>query len=114
MRFLLDENIPGLAEKNLRSLGHETYRPIGRTPDKSIFSDAEKCGAIILTRDRDFLNFIPSQTSGIVYIRIHPSIAEEITICVQKLLMQIPNMEWLYGKVIILEKMGYGTWMPSR
>ena len=67
---------------------------------------AKRRRAILLTRDQDFLGFLPSQHSGIVIIRIHPSIAETITNAVD-VLLAAHGERWLRGKVLVLLPNGY-------
>ena len=106
MRLLLDENIPQLTEDALRALGHTILRAPARTKDDTVARLAEARRAILLTRDGDFLNLLPSRHSGIVVIRIHPPLAEAITLAVRALLEAHPE-RWLRGKMFILRRDGY-------
>lgn len=106
MRIVLDENISGDTEMFLRTHRHETSRAPAGADDRAVLALAEMKQAILLTRDHDFLNFVPSSLSGIIFVRIHPSIAEHITQAVGRLLAEVTE-EALYGKVIILRADGY-------
>ena len=106
MRLLLDENMPGHTERLLRSLGHEILRPPGQATDADVARLASRRRALLITRDRDFLTILPSTHWGLVVVRIHPSIAEDISRSLSALL-QIKPARWLRGKVLILRRDGY-------
>ena len=106
MKIVVDENISGHTLRFLKSTGH-TIIPVPRgLDDKKILHLASPEKAVILTRDRDFLNFIPSTSVSIIYIQIHPSIAEHITEAVKNL-FQFLNEDLVAGRVIILGREGY-------
>lgn len=61
MKFFLDENFPKSATGMLEHLGHVVF-DLGcaeGSRDADIFDEAQKCGAIFLTTDRDFFHTIP-------------------------------------------------------
>ena len=105
MTFLLDENISGHTAKFLRVAGHAVWRCEPQTGDTVILARAEAASALILTRDHDFLSFLPSR-AGILYLRIHPSIARDITNAVQHLLAGTSATS-LYGRVVIVSRTGF-------
>ena len=108
MRVLLDENIPGHTDAALRALGHEVLRPSRQATDAHIAALAKRRSALLVTRDRDFLTILPSTRWGLVVVRIHPSIAEQITQAISALLA-VKSERWLRGKVLILRRDGYET-----
>lgn len=63
MKFFLDENFPKSATVMLEHLGHVVFDLRGTSRegsrDADIFDEAQKCGAIFLTTDRDFFHTIP-------------------------------------------------------
>ena len=105
MTFLLDENLSGHTAKFLRAAGHEVLRCAPQTGDAEIVARAEAASALILTRDHDFLRFLPSR-AGILYLRIHPSIAHDITNAVRHLLAGTSATS-LYGRVVIVSRTGF-------
>lgn len=106
MKLLLDENISGHTERFLRTTGHAVLRCPPRTPDRDVLARAEAEGALILTRDDDFLGFEPSATCGILYLQIHPSIAKDITQAVSHVLSSAVESS-LYGHVVIVTRVGF-------
>jgi len=112
VKFLLDENIPGHTESFLTSEGHEVLRVAQGTEDERVMSLGEERRAVVVTRDRDFLNFLPSSLSGIIYVPIHPSIAEHITEAMKDLLQKLPTPDRVLGRVTILKREGYETLPP--
>ena len=106
MRLLLDENIPKPTEEALRALGHDILRTPLRTKDDAIARVAEAKRVILLTRDDDFLSFLPPTRSAIIVIRSHPPVAEAITQAVRSLL-DAHHARWFRGKVLVLHRDGY-------
>lgn len=106
MKFLLDENISGHTASFLRAAGHTVWRCAPRTSDPEVLARAEAEQALILTRDHDFLAFEPSARCGILYIQIHPSIAEDITQAVRHTLSGATETA-LCGHVTILTRIGF-------
>ena len=106
MRFLLDENLSGHTRSWLRAHGHEVVRAPFRARDADLLALAQRQGAILLTRDQDFLTVLPSRSAGIIVIRIHPSVAEVITQAVRSLL-EAETPERLLGSLVILRAHGY-------
>ena len=106
MTFLIDENISGDTASFLRTARHNVLRCTPGTSDETVLARADAEGALILTRDHDFLAFQPSVRCGIIFIRIHPSIAEEITAAVRHLLSHTEGTS-LYGHVTILTRIGF-------
>ena len=90
MKFLLDQDVYAVTKRFLTKLGHdvETASAIGLSAaDDSILLDySQKCGRILVTRDRDFgaLVFVRSAGPGILYLRVTPmtidAVHEEIRI----------------------------------
>lgn len=105
MTFLLDENISGHTASFLRAAGHEVARSAPRTADTELLARAEAERKLILTRDHDFLSCLPIR-SGIVYIRVHPSVARDITQAVRELLGSVSDTA-LYGRIVILSRTGF-------
>ena len=106
MRFLLDENISGDTASFLRRAGHTVVRSAPKTSDPEVLARAEAEGALILTRDHDFLGFEPSAACGILYLHIHPSIAEDITQAVRNVVSRAVEAS-LYGHVTIVTRHGF-------
>jgi len=63
MKFLLDENFPVSVAEAIASAGHEAVS-FGEAcqsgdDDETVFSTAQRLGAVILTSDRDFYHTVP-------------------------------------------------------
>lgn len=61
MNFLIDAQLPPLLALRLRELGHESIHTLdlekgNRTSDKTISFLAEECNAVVVSKDRDFLD----------------------------------------------------------
>ena len=79
MRFLLDQDVYASTARFLRELGHDVVSAsqIGcsQAADSELLSIAQEQGRILVTRDRDFggLVFVKGLGSGVIYLRILPS-----------------------------------------
>ena len=76
MRFLLDENVSGLAAERLRALGHDVrhgvHPPLAGLADTELFAIARDEERILVTRDHHFSNrarFPLDGMQGVVYPR---------------------------------------------
>ncbi len=75
MKFLIDQNLPlGLADL-LKVLGHEALhvKPLGLSTasDEHIWRTAVSLGAVIVSKDSDFIRFVAHGSTGaVVRLRI--------------------------------------------
>ena len=64
MRFLIDENLPAALARWLNSQGHQAEHTsalgLNRTPDLGIARHALQAGAVIVTKDSDYLSIAPA------------------------------------------------------
>ena len=84
MRFLLDQDVYAITARFLKSLGHDVVlaSEIGcaQAADWTLLQLAQEQDRILVTRDRDFggLVFIKGLRTGVIYLRILPSIQQEV------------------------------------
>ena len=93
MRFLLDENVHVAVLAFIQKLGHDIVRaPLGiRNGDIIKLLLQEK--RALITHDKDFLDlkrYPPKMHLGIICIRIHPPITQEVTEGLKMLLDKVP------------------------
>lgn len=74
MKFLIDQNLPvGLLDV-LSALGHEAVhvKPLGLStaPDERIWRTAESLGAVIVSKDSDFMSFVARGATGTALVRL--------------------------------------------
>ncbi len=88
MRFIADENIPGLLIKTLIDLGHNVAVCPRSRPDMLLAKLASSQRRIILTLDKDFTNMIlfPPSRFNIIHIAIHPPEKHAVTQAVLQLI----------------------------
>ena len=79
MRFLIDENVPLLVAKALRSLNYDCFVVAESSPsalDPDIMEQARREGRVLVTFDSDFSRLIFGALSppplGLVYMRSRP------------------------------------------
>lgn len=113
MRFLIDENIFPKITSYLRSLGHDVKslheEGFFRITDDEIIQMAKNEDRIIITFDKHFGNILkypPSTTAGIIHIRIHPPLLDDILPAMDSLFKRY-NFSSFHGKLIVLSKSGY-------
>ncbi len=76
VRFLIDTQLPKLLAKRLRETGYESDHvleiALGQSPDNDIWQYAAAKGAVIVTKDEDFAEWVLAGRSGpaIVWLRI--------------------------------------------
>lgn len=76
MRFIIDTNLPPALADWLRSNGHEAEHTLAlgmaSASDRSIRSHARAIGAVIVTKDEDFVLLKATQQDGpqVIWIRI--------------------------------------------
>ncbi len=84
MRFLLDQDVYGATGRLLSSLGHDVIRvsQIGQAQadDDHLLLLAKQLGRIFVTRDSDYggLVFVRNLGTGVIYLRILPSVQEAV------------------------------------
>lgn len=87
MNILADENFPKPAVELLRANGHDVYWARSHCAgwkDARLLELAEAESRILLTLDKDFWHIavqrrIPLEQSGIVWFRVHPATAGNLT-----------------------------------
>ena len=81
MRFIADENIPGLLVNRLGDLGHDIIRCPKSCSDMAIAKIALSQKRVILTLDKDFTNTIlfSPKRFNIIHIAIHPPEKNAVT-----------------------------------
>lgn len=106
-RFLLDENIPVEVKEFLRSRTLSAEYASKGIFNSKIASLAKERGAVLLSRDIDFLNtslFPPREFSGIVVFRIHPPKAEKLVESLSLLLQEVKDFK---AKVFVVKEDGF-------
>ncbi len=113
MRFLVDENIFPAITSYLRTLGHDVKslqeEGLFRTTDDKILQMAKNEDRTIITFDKHFgnvLKYPPSDTAGIIHIRIHPPLLGYILPAIDNLFKKY-EFSSFRGKLIILSRSGY-------
>ena len=109
MRLLMDENLPHELDRRLRESGMDVLRVHTGTSDQAMASMAKREGRIILTFDKDFSNtflFPPRKFHGIIRIKIHPPIIEDIINALSSLFRR-HSFRDLNKKLVVLERDGF-------
>ncbi len=111
--FLTDQNIPFSVVNLLRTLNYEVFdlreRKLCSLSDDEILELAKDKNLVLITFDKHFSNIIkypPERFSGIIRVRIHPPLIEDINNAL-KLLLERMKIDEMRGKLIVLEKEGY-------
>ena len=113
MRFLVDENIFPKITLFLRESGHDVKsiqeEGLFRTTDDEIIRIAKNDNRTIITFDKHFgntLKYPPANTAGIIHIRIHPPLLEDILPAMDNLLKKYEPPSF-NGTRIVLSNKGY-------
>ncbi len=113
MRFLADENIFPKITSFLRDLGHDgkslQEEGLFKTSDDEIIRTAKTDNRTVITFDKHFgntLKYPPTDTAGIIHIRIHPPLLEDVIPAMDRLLKKYDRPSFR-GTLIVLSKNGY-------
>ncbi len=107
MRFIADENIPGLLIHNLTALGHDVLTPAKGESDLTLSRLAIRTNRIILTLDKNFTNTIlfPPKKFNILHIALHPANKTPLTEAVIDLVNRLKPSN--FKGLIMLTKDGF-------
>ncbi len=84
MRFLLDQDVYAATARFLASLGHDVVQAaqvgLSQASDEQLLIVAQEQSRTFVTRDRDFgaLVFVKVLGSGVLYLRMLPSIQDSV------------------------------------
>jgi len=106
VKFILDENVSILLDDFVKSLGHEVIRSPQGTEDKNLLAFAIKERLAIITHDQDFAALSPSDTEGVLLVRIHPTWSEDVSRGLKSFLAQESPSTWR-GKLVLIQKEGF-------
>jgi predicted nuclease of predicted toxin-antitoxin system len=88
MRFLLDENVHQGLVPFLTGLGHETARSPKGVSNGAVFAAAASAQRILLTHDKDFAEWHPTEHHpGVVLLRIVPGAFDQLQTALQRVLL---------------------------
>jgi predicted nuclease of predicted toxin-antitoxin system len=85
-------------------------------PDDAIISLAQAEGRTLLTLDKHFSNILvypPGSHHGIIRVRIHPPLIDDIVNALNQLFQQL-DITAMKGSLIILQREGFRVRRPSR
>ncbi|MBI3300267.1 MAG: DUF5615 family PIN-like protein [Elusimicrobia bacterium] len=107
MRLLADENIPAALVAVLRGKGHDVEDSPRGANDRDIVSLAVAQERVLLTQDKDFANVLqypPSVTKGVILLRVHPPVLEEMVRALAGVLA-LPA-KGFSGKLFVVDRAG--------
>ncbi|ODS33941.1 MAG: hypothetical protein SCARUB_00914 [Candidatus Scalindua rubra] len=109
MRFLADENLFPPIISYLSKSGHDVKTVQAKAADDKIVDLALREKRTILTFDKhfgDILRYPPQNLFGIILIRIHPPLLDDIFYAIDNLFKNYHD-ESFKGRLIVLSKTGY-------
>jgi predicted nuclease of predicted toxin-antitoxin system len=112
-KFLADENIPLAAVTFLRGRGFDVREVggsgMGGSSDDLVMALARQEERVLLTFDKHFANILaypPMSHHGIIRIRIHPPLIDDIIDAFDQLLRKL-DLNTIKGSLIVLEREGF-------
>ena len=109
MKLLLDENLSPLHARTLRELGYDAASVVecglAGADDSVVRAAAIEGGRIPVTLDADFANTLrypPSDSPGVIRIRIHPATEEAIDALLRSAIPRLGGMS-LDGKLVVAD-----------
>lgn len=113
IKLLADENIPPGVVGFLRDRGFDVKEVSGAgtagASDDQVMDLAYREQRVLLTFDKHFANILvypPSSHHGIIRIRIHPPLIEDIIHAFDQLLKEF-DLNTIGGSLIVLEREGF-------
>ena len=111
MKFLIDADLPRVANDAVRKFGHEAVdvRDVGlrKAPDSQIARYAQEHALCLLTGDQDFgnmRNYPPGQYHGIVVLILPRNVTSKYVVqLLDSFLPQTAVLEQLDGKLAVVE-----------
>ena len=110
-RILADEDVSFKLIRPLKKLGVDVKPVTKGWKNGRLFGLAIEESRILLTHDNDFaddLRYPASKTDGIIIMKIHPPVPEDLIQAVTDLFQKLPP-EKLKGKLILLYKEGFSA-----
>jgi len=112
-KFLADENIPSAVPRFLQDRGFDVKEAgeagIYGASDDVVMALARKEQRVLLTFDKHFANILvypPHSHHGIIRIRIHPPLIDDILQALNQLLKKF-DLNAIGGSLIVLEREGF-------
>lgn len=106
MRLLVDENVPGLAIRSLRSLSHDVLEVAPGSSDTAVLERATAEARLLITFDRDFGALVhrsgQAANAGILLVRLVPTTPEEAGALIAAALA-VPGASWA-GMFSVLDR----------
>ena len=112
MKLLLDQDVYAVTARYLGELGHDVVLAaqlgFSRAKDEVLLKEAQIRRRIFVTRDRDFGNlvFVKGAGSGVVYLRMLPSIQNAVHGELKKVLEKYSEEE-LSRSFVVVEARGH-------
>jgi predicted nuclease of predicted toxin-antitoxin system len=113
IKFLADENIPSGVSRFLGDKGFDVKEVGGAgtagASDDAIMALARKEERILPTSDKHFANILtypPHSHHGIVRIRIHPPLIDDVIRALDQLMKKF-DLNAIGGSLIVLEREGF-------
>src|SRR5258708_283033 len=94
MRFLIDENVPIQVMSWLQNKNHDATRVPAGIKNGQVLALASSESRVLLTQDKDFANrlqYPPAKFRGLIVLRIHPPVLEQLIASLDKLLLEGPT-----------------------
>jgi predicted nuclease of predicted toxin-antitoxin system len=108
VRILCDHDVYGLTVLHLRTLGHDVVtaaeRGLAQASDLELLAAARDDDRLFVTRDRDFggLVFVQGGDSGVIYLRISPSVCSAVHAELERVLT-LYDEETLRSAFVVVE-----------
>ena len=100
-KFLFDENVSAVLARYLREFGCDvTFAPKG-LKNGFLASLARTEERVLVTHDKDFLAYPIEKTFGIIFLKFHPPIEEEMFEKIKTLLSRVSFDDLTHRRTIV-------------
>ena len=108
IRLLVDEDVSHRLVSSLKKLGIDAVVDLKGLKNGDLFRKSIEDNRIFLTHDQDFTDksrYPASKTCGIIVMKFHPMIKEDMLKALESLFKEL-SLEEIRGKLIILTRDG--------
>ena len=103
MRCLLDENVHHGLVLFLTGLGHDATRSPKGLSNGAVFAAASSAQRILLTHDKDFAEWQPTEGHpGVILLRVLPTALDQLKTALQRLLVDKPSAECFTDRLVVV------------
>ena len=113
MKIIVDEHIPLMTVRALRSMGHDVRDIRGTSDegmqDEALWEMAQREGHLLITTDKGFAQYRTAQHHGILIVRLRRPNRHRIHHRIMQAMARFAEAEWP-GLLVVMRDVAQSTW----